>query len=681
MKTDSKHDASLPSNRAANADDAVDFRREAPSENDVAALSGGKSGSSVLTWDELVRQQSADDEVDLASGGVKIDSASDQDILREVLAGEKPPSKIIPRSGSDPEVTVDHTPAPPPTTPNMAAAAISTETVREFPTSAPGKAPASGVNLSATRIEDDDDSFQIGVSPESAESSSILSSLGIGPSSGVQSSASTGSRVDLLAHLRPKGGSGVTSRKNLPKSPPTAPIDNAAQFGDEFGDDDQSSAVDLGSRPIVEMPFPLGVDSSVGSSVVGTSPRGGPGSSRLGGDSAAVDLMAADEFNLYRQPGMSSVADTLRGNSGHELPPTVPMAPVAMDKMLAWVGGSVIGLLFSALVFTALYFGGIVRFESEELGKPVKKDFTNIAPGNTADDTHAAYSALVGQLNKQGLSLDKLDGLKQRLAAADAAKSEANDARTKLTQVTDELQALKSAQDKQGGDAQTLQKQVAQLNDAVKRASATAAESFKTLEQTRVATQKSLREAEDRLAELRAQQDKKIAEVARALEDRAHAEAAEADAARKALAEFMHALNLKLSDSSLVAANAKPNELLAAVDKALQRRSSGVMTGGSYDSLQADRLFSLGVRAYRERDFALAERSLAEAAKANDRDARIRYMLGLARVQLGRHNDAQPDFYAAAALERQHSPSPHDVDELLARLPGNDRSIVGQYRP
>jgi hypothetical protein len=681
MKTDSKHDSSPAPKRAKSTDDAIDFSREAPSESDVAALSGGKSGSSVLPWDELVRQQSADDEVDLGGNDVKIDSASDQDILREVLAGEKPPSKIIPRSGSDPEVMID--PSTPPTTPNDARGAQTTETVREFPTAAPGKAPLSAPKSSATRILDDDDaSFHIGVVPESAESSSILSSLGI-KSGADQSDASTGSRVDLLAHLRPKGGSGVISRKDLPAPSSTATNSDAAQFGDEFSDDDQSSSVDLGSRPTVEMPYPLGIDSSVGSSVVATNPRAGAGSSLVGEDSAAVDLMGTDEFNLYRQPGMSSVSDALRGNSAHELPPTVPMTPLTMDRLLPWIGGSVVGLLFSALLFTGLYFGGIVRFESQELGKPIKTSFAQPASASPVveGNQNAGYATLLAELDKQGLNPQNLDGLKQRLADADTAKAEAADARGKLTKANEDLQTVKADLVKQSQETQKLVKQVAQLNDEVQRSGAGTADNAKTAEQARVAAQKALQEAESKLAELRAQQEKKIAETARALEDRIKAEAAETDAARKALAEFTHSLNLKLADANLVAANAKPTELLSAVEKAIQRPASTPTHVGSYDSLQADRLFSAGIRAYRDRDYAESEKQLAAAAKANERDARIRYMLGLARVQLGRNNDAQADFYAASALERQYQPSPRDVDETLARLPVSDRSIVGQYRP
>ena len=55
-------------------------------------------------------------------------------------------------------------------------------------------------------------------------------------------------------------------------------------------------------------------------------------------------------------------------------------------------------------------------------------------------------------------------------------------------------------------------------------------------------------------------------------------------------------------------------------------------------------------------------------------------MLGLARYQLGRTQQAADDFHAGAALERQYLPGPRDVDEVLARLPVSDRGVVGQYR-
>jgi len=138
-------------------------------------------------------------------------------------------------------------------------------------------------------------------------------------------------------------------------------------------------------------------------------------------------------------------------------------------------------------------------------------------------------------------------------------------------------------------------------------------------------------------------------------------------------------LSLKLSDANLLASNAKPADLLAGVDKALERRAPVIH--GNFDSLQGERLFSSGLRAYRDRDFGLAEQHLAAAIKANDRDARVHYLLGLARYQLGRQDEAQAEFYAAAALERQYLPSPREVDEIFARLPSPDRSVVGQYRP
>ena len=93
--------------RPAPDDDAVDFNDDAPFDtNGSGALSfhvsrsGPLSGSSVLPWSELVRQNDADADVEPrppAANGAhdECDPASDADLLREVLAQEPPPSKII----------------------------------------------------------------------------------------------------------------------------------------------------------------------------------------------------------------------------------------------------------------------------------------------------------------------------------------------------------------------------------------------------------------------------------------------------------------------------------------------------------------------------------------------------------------------------------------------------------
>ena len=176
MSSESKHDAPLPRDRSPKSsaekpantvpeDESIDFSHRAVSEEGIPGLSGAKSGSSVLTWDELIRQQSADEQVELgaADSGVEFDSASDQDILREALSGEKPPSKVIPRSGSHPEVKVElpadliettaaPNPAPTTKTADKTAAAGTNALKAAFP-----NPPTSSRVSRHTPIEDDDD--------------------------------------------------------------------------------------------------------------------------------------------------------------------------------------------------------------------------------------------------------------------------------------------------------------------------------------------------------------------------------------------------------------------------------------------------------------------------------------------------------------------------------------------
>ena len=113
----------------------------------------------------------------------------------------------------------------------------------------------------------------IGTAPDDMNNSSILDTLGKGPDSSLRmDSFASGSHVDLLGHLRPKRGSSgkmpSTDPISVRRPPPTLADDDESFMGGELADDDDSSTVDLGSQPLVDMPFPLGVDSSVGSDVV-----------------------------------------------------------------------------------------------------------------------------------------------------------------------------------------------------------------------------------------------------------------------------------------------------------------------------------------------------------------------------------------------------------------------------
>ena len=152
--------------------------------------------------------------MDLGGSDVKIDSASDQDILGEALAGEKPPSKIIPSSGSDPEVMVDVPTLP--TDPNLTRGVQTTGTLCRIPDGRGEQGPKRHKETDPDAIEDDDDaSFRHRRRPGKRGKLLDFEFAGI-RSAADQSDASTG-RVHLLAHLRPKGGSGVISRKDLPR--------------------------------------------------------------------------------------------------------------------------------------------------------------------------------------------------------------------------------------------------------------------------------------------------------------------------------------------------------------------------------------------------------------------------------------------------------------------------------
>src|SRR5437764_12732396 len=91
-------------------DDAIDFGQLEPVEEGASASvsftgrSGPKSGSSILTWQELVRQQDGEhvDYERIANDG--IDPDSDKDLLNKVLADEPPPSDIIYKDPSNLEM-------------------------------------------------------------------------------------------------------------------------------------------------------------------------------------------------------------------------------------------------------------------------------------------------------------------------------------------------------------------------------------------------------------------------------------------------------------------------------------------------------------------------------------------------------------------------------------------------
>lgn len=482
----------------------------------------------------------------------------------------------------------------------------------------------------ATPVEDDDDAA-FRVTPDALESSSILGELTHGPLSAIHSDVSN-SRVDLLAHLRPKNESsaGLSRTESIrTAAPPTIPIeDDCVHFDVTHATDDESSAVDLGSRHEIEVSFLGDSQASTGSAVLDTMPRRASSSVHLSGSAAGSFQSAASGLAVEARPWAISWQEN--------------------KQAVAWGGGALIGLAASVVLFGGLAAGGVIHF------------------GN--NDAAHANPRFAAELRHSGLRTNELQNRAQDFQSeASTARRQAADARALLEQATRELQLSRSEHEKLAAETKSLRDQVASATAKLEQGR----------NESRAALERALADSETRLAKLSADQAERLQTVEKAAADRVRAEAAATLAARRALDDFRSVVNRKLSDANLAPVNARPEELLAAVDNALSRRSKDPVA----DSPNADRLLNNGLRAYRDRDFALAERSLAAAAKANANDARIRYLLGLARNHLGRSDDAQSDFFVAAALERKYQPSPRDVDEILIRLTVADRGVVGQYRP
>src|SRR5947207_1498304 len=91
-----------PADKLADDEDAVDLGARATAGaagSGVLPSSGPLSGSSVMSWNDLVQQQSAasadDEDLTVYRTDEVCDPDSDKDLLRQVLADAAPPSDII----------------------------------------------------------------------------------------------------------------------------------------------------------------------------------------------------------------------------------------------------------------------------------------------------------------------------------------------------------------------------------------------------------------------------------------------------------------------------------------------------------------------------------------------------------------------------------------------------------
>jgi hypothetical protein len=416
---------------------------------------------------------------------------------------------------------------------------------------------------------------------------------------------------------------------------------------------DESSAVDLGSHAAIDLPFPLGLDSTVQSARRKPAPLQGPDS-----ESGAVDLLASgDEFDL----GLSDVNTTPSWEAAREeLPPTVPMVPAGKARLMAWAGGGTAGLLAGVALCAGLWFAGLAPNQS---AKPNTTPTAAPQPdlGDWPARVHAANQARDDEAKKTAAATAEAQRARDQLALATVQLTQAKTTAAQAKEARDRADAL-AAQVKQAEAAQ------AGLKDSVEKLTAGKATADTKLREVDA----SLTALRDRLA---------LAEAdAKAAKDRSEM----AEAARKQSSAFAAKVAQRLG----TAATTSPADVLAALDQALARPAgesvATIPTRPTASVLrtpeQAQRAVWAGVNAYRAGNFATAEGEFARLASSPEPTAIYWYYLGLAQWREHRIADAEASFRHGWALERASRPPPGEVDAAFERFDRADRDAVNQFR-
>jgi hypothetical protein len=689
-------------------EESVDFSRLASVEDGASAAvsftsrQGPLSGSSVVSWDELVRQQGTDGGEDVVlherGDGEDFDPISDQDLLREVLADEPPPSGIILKDPSHHEMPVLPANAKPPAkdadnalgnldqvmSGASAGSFVLPPELRATRPAEPGSAPSLPPGT-------DDGTFHVLPTGEHVENSSVLG-LPAGPDSGAGSGVPSdvwgeSSHVDLLGAKLP----GVSSGSSLPNTddvaapPVVPPADDLPAAAGEAPAESETSAVDLNPDSAGDLPFPLGVDSSVGNSSVLRSRRPAPRSDGDKQDSGTVDLLNAtsSEFDLDLRPGTSSLrpgADL----STADLPATVPLVPAGKGRAVAWVGGGLAGLLAGVAACAGFWYAGYVpatNFSQPVQGRPVDG-----ALANALKEKEAAQADTVKALEQAQKLQANLDKLNASLKKANLNPANLAAAGEQVRKTQDELDRLNGLLKQANIDPSALPdvaRQLAQARAAAeqaKQAQAKLNDLAEQLQKAKAAAQAAPagpdKAAEAQIAQLRDRLTK-AEDEARVSEARLKAEMEQLAASQKSLAGFTQEVARRLQSARLVAPNAPPAELLAGLDRALQRRPDGP---AALTPEQASHLYSTAWSAFAAGDYWRAEHDFAAVADSGHRNAVACYFLGLARLARGRSAEADQAFRQGVALERQNLPNAQDVDRALERLPLGSRQYINRYR-
>ena len=164
---------------------------------------------------------------------------------------------------------------------------------------------------------------------------------------------------------------------------------------------------------------------------------------------------------------------------------------------------------------------------------------------------------------------------------------------------------------------------------------------------------------------------------------------ADLTAARQAADHTIQTLAAKLRTAKLIGDQAKMQDILSAIDAILTERtalsrpavkSAPVAVTDKPDLELGERAFAAGLRFYFGRQYEQAESQLLTALRNSQKDARVLYFLGLARLPQGKIDAAQDDFRQAAALEKQGLVDTAALNTMFERIQGPERQFINRFR-
>lgn len=633
-------------------DDAVVDFGHMPTNPDGSAslshsqISGPLSGTSVVSWTELMKAR-ADEEAKLqydSLENIDLDTASDQDLLEKALASEPPSGKLnIPQDdrphGSLSKEFID----------------LDDEIARK---------------QSKTRRRTEDETILPNF-PIDEQTSSILDD-GRGDSSKINLLSDQESPIDVEI------------------------VDDDAEVGAAVTPSGESSAIDLGSQSVVDLPYPIEGSSSTS----GTKSKSGRSSKRHRADSGRVDLVAGNGDDLANAQGLTAVGSGLRRGTGD---PSTKRVDVARASSSGWVGGGLIGGLTGVAICAGIWFSGA-------LDRPAAQQSTQQLPPqlpqpSASDTTIAAVRDVLSQAKLDtadpAAALTKL--LEDRSASdlakkkAEAEKQAADDERKAMRDQVKDLNAQLTATQQNAKTFENLQKTA---EDNLKNAMSQLADaqaSQKKADDERKQIENDLKAVQARLAAIKPTAPPTDNSELNRLKDereKLEAKAKELESQLVVLTRASENLQRTVRDLGTFVASvrqklqvppdANPSEVLTALDSTLAAKPlpelGPLLPGTMTSDPRADRAFHRGISQYRAGNFIDAENEFLSATKLQNRDARFWYYLGLTQFALGQAVKSQESLKQGLDREQRNLPRPDTIDAMLERMSANERAIINRAR-